>query len=225
MQPSGKTDQMMADTGLRQSIRHNWFYMFFAFGTIITMNRVLGYYRLNVFGNIFNNAFALTLTPLQRTAAIRTLIQPMFLMLIDMLRLLAAVAIMALLSTTSLTTPGSAWLGIDRPLTRRRRRSDLITDVVLLGLQLLNLRSLLRNPLNRSQQRQLNDLWSQLVKLKSLSLIELPTQGCCDNLLYLRRIYFCFAHAHGITQSRIARKFYFYKTLQFVACNWMLTKK
>jgi hypothetical protein len=86
-----------------------------------TTGSMLGDDRLNLFGDVFDNARAFVLTTLQRTAATGAAFQAMGFSLIDPLGRLAPMARVTFLGTWLLASPGRIGLGVNGHHARRCR--------------------------------------------------------------------------------------------------------
>ena len=96
MEPGSQGIQMVAYRRMGQRIGHDGFHVFFALGTVVAVNGVLGDHRLNLFGNVFDDPGPTALTTLQSSVTVWTALQTVGFPFIDLLGCLPPMARMPL---------------------------------------------------------------------------------------------------------------------------------
>ena len=199
--PAREADQPVAEGGVGQRVGHDRLDVLLARRAVVAVKRVLGNLRLEVLGQVFDDACTGALAALQRSAAARTDLQAMFFPGVDPRRRGSAVAGMALAGARAFAASpaGRVRLRVHRPLARGRAGGN----VGHAGSRFQQREScvLLRDPPCRGEQREGDRVGTERVELPRRDLITLAGpqrrhQGIqrvrtCRRLAHAKRICAC----------------------------------
>jgi hypothetical protein len=192
VKPAGQRDDVMTERRLGHGVRHDRFDVFFAFRTVVPVDRVFGDHRLNVFGDVFDDPGARSRAALQRAAAVGTALQSMRFTPVDALRGRTPRPRVSRLGTRLFAFFRRGRFGIDR--NHARRRGGCWTDPVTVQFC---------EPLVDRQGKDCHRLGTQCVKSLGRRLIELASKSRLDDPLQFCR---SAGHAPSVNNLWTGRK-------------------